>query len=93
MAIMRSTEARALSAMSRGTSTTSVPSRSERSSFSGVIIFMYLHTAARFTGSKMTSGFALGLSVGGAPVSRGFVVALGAAFHGTNPIVCSFSKK
>ena len=52
MAIMRSTERRARSAMSRSTNTSSVPSRSDRSSFAGVIIFMYLHTAARFTGTK-----------------------------------------
>ena len=33
--------------------------RNERSNFAGVIIFMYLHTAAGLTGSKMTSGLAL----------------------------------
>ena len=58
MAIIRSTDRRARSAMSGGTSTTSVPSRSERSSLAGVIIFMYLHTAARLTGSNSTSGLA-----------------------------------
>ena len=36
-----------------------VPSRSERSSLAGVIIFMYLQTAARLTGSNITSGLAL----------------------------------
>ena len=45
--------------MSAGTSTSSRSSRSERSSFAGVIIFMYLHTAARLTGSNSTSGLAL----------------------------------
>ena len=43
--------------MSGATSTTSTPSRSERSSLAGVIIFMYLH-AAGLTGSKGTSGLA-----------------------------------
>ena len=59
MAIIRSTDARARSAMSAGTSTSSTPSRSDRSSLAGVIIFMYLHTAARLTGSNDTCGLAL----------------------------------
>ena len=58
-AIIRSTLSRARSAMSTGTVTSSRISRSDVSSLAGVIIFMYLHTAARFTGSKITSGLAL----------------------------------
>ena len=49
MAIIRSTERRARSAMSGGTSTTSTPSRNDRNSFSGVIIFMYLQSALGLT--------------------------------------------
>ena len=58
MAIICSTLRRALSATSRGIEISSFPSINDRSNFSGVIIFMYLHTAARFTGSKMTFEFA-----------------------------------
>ena len=39
--------------------TSSVPSRSERSSFSGVIIFMYLHDGRGLTGTKSVVGLAL----------------------------------
>ena len=49
---------RARAAISGGTCTSVVPSRRQRSSESGVVIFMNRHTAAGLTGSHCTRGLA-----------------------------------
>ena len=56
MAIIRSTLALALLAISAGTSISNVPSRNVRRSFSGVIIFMYRHDACGFMGMNFVRG-------------------------------------
>src|SRR2546423_5458782 len=58
ISIIRRTDARARSAISAATCTSSLFSRSERSSAAGVIIFMYRQEARSFTARKSISGAA-----------------------------------
>jgi len=57
--IIASTARRARLAISRSTTTSVVPSRKQLSRTSGVVIFMYTHSAFAFTGSHLIEGLAL----------------------------------